>query len=153
MAVEVKCAVYRGDPRVIDKKPELIKSLECRIVKPFDIINPTIIIENDKNVENCNYFVIEKRKYFKAGEKKLGNKMLEIILHEDVLSTWMPKVFIVGAISNASEIVSENMKQNYPLDINTKISRILFANNKFNTVTNNPIVIVQSPQTSINEPT
>ena len=79
--------------------------------------------------------------------------MLEIILHEDVLSTWMPKVFIVGAISNASEIVSENMKQNYPLDINTKISRILFENSKFNTVTNNPIVIVQSPQTSIDETT
>ena len=44
MATEVKCAVYKGDPRVIDKKTTLVKSLECRIVDPLDIVNPTIII-------------------------------------------------------------------------------------------------------------
>ena len=50
--------------------------------------------------------------------------MLKIRLHEDVLSTWLPKVYVVGTISNASEIISENMKQDYPMDVNKRVCRI-----------------------------
>lgn len=151
MATEVKCAVYKGDPRVIDKKTTLVKSLECRIVDPLDIVNPTIIITNDKSVENCNYFVIGFRKYFKVDEFKSSNKMLQIRLHEDVLSTWMPKVYVVGTISNASEIISENMQQNYPMDVNKRVCRIKI-NNAYDQVRGKPIIVVQTPQPIVNKP-
>ena len=151
MATEVKCAVYKGDPRVIDKKTTLVKSLECRIVDPLDVVNPTIIITNDKSVENCNYFVIGFRKYFKVDEFKSSNKMLQIRLHEDVLSTWMPKVYVVGTISNASEIISENMKQNYPMDVNKRVCRIKITN-VYDQVRENPIIVVQSTQPILNKP-
>ena len=151
MATEVKCAVYKGDPRVIDKKTTLVKSLKCRIVDPLDIVNPTIIITNDKSVENCNYFVIGFRKYFKVDEFKTSNKMLQIRLHEDVLSTWMPKIYVVGTISNASEIISENMQQNYPMDVNKRVCRIKI-NNAYDQVRGNPIIVVQTPQPIVNKP-
>ena len=151
MATEVKCAVYKGDPRVIDKKTTLVKSLKCRIVDPLDIVNPTIIITNDKSVENCNHFVIGFRKYFKVDEFKTSNKMLQIRLHEDVLSTWMPKVYVVGTISNASEIISENMQQNYPMDVNKRVCRIKI-NNAYDQVRSNPIIVVQTPQPIVNKP-
>ena len=151
MATEVKCAVYKGDPRVIDKKTTLVKSLKCRIVDPLDIVNPTIIITNDKSVENCNYFVIGFRKYFKVDEFKTSNKMLQIRLHEDVLSTWMPKVYVVGAVSNASEIISENMQQNYPMDVNKRVCRIKI-NNAYDQVRGKPIIVVQTPQPIVNKP-
>ena len=150
MATEVKCAVYKGDPRVIDKKTTLVKSLKCRIVEPFDVVNPTIIITNDKSVENCNYFVIGFRKYFKVDEFKTSNKILQIRLHEDVLSTWMPKVYVVGTISNASEIISENMQQNYPMDVNKRVCRIKI-NNAYDQIRNKPIIVVQTPQPIVNK--
>ena len=150
MATEVKCAIYKGDPRVIDKKTTLVKSLECKIVDPFDIVNPTIIINNDNSVENCNYFVIGFRKYFKLDEFKTSNKMLKIRLHEDVLSTWMPKVYVVGTISNASEIISENMQQNYPMDVNKRVCRIKI-DNAYDQVRSKPIIVVQSTQPILNK--
>ena len=151
MATEVKCAIYKGDPRVIDKKTTLVKSLECRIVDPFNVVDPSIIITNDNSVENCNYFVIGFRKYFKVGEFKTSNKMLKIRLHEDVLSTWMPKVYVVGTISNASEIISENMKQDYPMDVNKRVCRIKI-DNLYDQVRSKPIVVVQTSQPIINKP-
>lgn len=151
MATEVKCAIYKGDPRVIDKKTTLVKSLECKIVDPFDVVNPTIIITNDNSVENCNYFVIGFRKYFKLDEFKTSNKMLKIRLHEDVLSTWLPKVYVVGTISNASEIISENMQQNYPMDVNKRVCRIKI-DNAYDQVRNKPIIVVQTAQPTIKKP-
>ena len=150
MATEVKCAIYKGDPRVIDKKTILVKSLECKIVEPFDVVNPTILITNEKSIENCNYFVIGFRKYFKVDEFKTSNKMLQLRLHEDVLSTWMPKVYVVGAISNASEIISENMLQNYPMDVNKRVCRIKI-NNAFDQVREHPIIVVQTSQPIVNK--
>ena len=151
MATEVKCAIYKGDPRVIDKKTILVKSLKCKIVDPLDIVNPTIIITNDNSVENCNYFVIGFRKYFKLDEFKTSNKMLKIRLHEDVLSTWMPKVYVVGTISNASEIISENMNQNYPMDVNKRVCRIKI-DNAYDQVRSKPIIVVQTSHPIINKP-
>lgn len=151
MATEVKCAIYKGDPRVIDKKTTLVKSLECKIVDPFDVVNPTIIITNDNSVENCNYFVIGFRKYFKLDEFKTSNKMLKIRLHEDVLSTWLPKVYVVGTISNASEIISENMQQNYPMDVNKRVCRIKI-DNAYDQVRSKPIIVVQTAQPTIKKP-
>lgn len=151
MATEVKCAIYKGDPRVIDKKTTLVKSLECRIVDPFNVVDPSIIITNDSSVENCNYFVIGFRKYFKVGEFKTSNKMLKIRLHEDVLSTWMSKVYVVGTISNASEIISENMKQDYPMDVNKRVCRIKI-DNLYDQVRSKPIIVVQTSQPIINKP-
>ena len=151
MATEVKCAVYEGDPRVIDKKTALVKSLECRIVDPLDVVDPTIIITNDNSVENCNYFVIGFRKYFKVDEFKTANKMLRIRLHEDVLSTWLPKVFVVGTISNASEIISENMQQDYPKDVNKRVCRIKMTN-AFDQVRTAPIIVVQTSQPRVDKP-
>ena len=150
MATEVKCAIYKGDPRVIDKKTILVKSLKCKIVDPLDIVNPTIIITNDNSVENCNYFVIGFRKYFKLDEFKTSNKMLKIRLHEDVLSTWLPRVYVVGTISNASEIISENMHQNYPMDVNKRVCRIKI-DNAYDQVRSKPIIVVQTSQPIINK--
>ena len=151
MATEIKCAVYEGDPRVIDKKTTLVKSLERRIVDPLDVVNPTIIIPNDSSVENCNYFAIGFRKYFKVDEFKTANKMLRIRLHEDVLSTWLPKVFVVGTISNASEIISENMQQDYPKDVNKRVCRIKMTN-AFSPVRTAPIIVVQTSQPRVDKP-
>lgn len=151
MATEIKCAIYEGDPRVIDKKTKLIKSLECKIVDPLDVVDPTIIITNDESVEKCNYFVIGFRKYFKVDEFKTPNKMLKIRLHEDILSTWLPKVNVVGTISSASEIISENMLQDYPMDVNKRVCRIKI-NNAFDQVRSKPIIVVQTAQPTINKP-
>ena len=75
---------------------------------------------------------------------KESNRSLRITLHEDVLSTWLPRVYVIGEINNASKIVSENMKQDYDLDVNKKMSRIRISN-AYEEITSNPITIVQSP--------
>lgn len=144
MAVEVKCCIYNDDPRIIDKKPTLVKSLECRFTDPTDMTNPSIFVEHSKEIERCNYFVINFRKYFKVKMIKESNRSLRITLHEDVLSTWLPRVYVIGEINNASKIVSENMKQDYDLDVNRKMSRIRISN-AYEEITSNPITIVQSP--------
>ena len=144
MAVEVKCCIYNGDPRIIDKKPTLVKSLECRFTDPIDMTNPLIFVEYSKEIERCNYFVINFRKYFKVKMIKESNRSLRITLHEDVLSTWLPRVYVIGEINNASKIVSENMIQDYDLDVNRKMSRIRISN-AYEEITSNPITIVQSP--------
>ena len=144
MAVEVKCCIYNNDPRIIDKKPTLVKSIECRFTDPTDMTNPSIFVEYSKEIERCNYFVINFRKYFKVKMIKESNRSLRITLHEDVLSTWLPRVYVIGEINNASKIVSENMKQDYDLDVNRKISRIRISN-AYEEITSNPITIVQSP--------
>ena len=144
MAVEVKCCIYNDDPRIIDKKPTLVKSLECRFTDPTDMTNPSIFVEYSKEIERCNYFVINFRKYFKVKMIKESNRSLRITLHEDVLSTWLSRVYVIGEINNASKIVSENMKQDYDLDVNRKISRIKISND-YGNLTDRPITIVQSP--------
>lgn len=148
MAVNIKCARYDGDPRVIDKNTTLIKTLTCRVYNEAEVVNPLIIVNNDSDVENCNYFTIGFRKYFKVKEYKINNKVLRIQLHEDVLSTWMPRVYVIGNITVASKLISENIPQKFFLDANKKISRISFQND-YGEITSEPIVIVQSPLSSI----
>ena len=148
MAVEVKCCKYNGDPRVIDKKPELIKTLQCRMTEDQDVINPIIYVSNEDDIIDCNYFVIGFRKYFKIKDiRKAGNR-IGIKLHEDVLSTWMPRVNVTGYILRASEIYSRGLKQDYEKLAMRKISRIRI-NNEYGEITSNPAIIVQSPLPSI----
>lgn len=154
MAVEVKCCNYNGDPRVIDKKPQLIKTLECRITDPSEVVNPRILLTYTKEIERCNYFVIGFRKYFKETETKYNSRMIEISLHEDVLSTWMPRVYVIGIISNATEIVSEDVQQDYLLDAHRRISRIIaHGNNDGGDVLSDHVIVVQSPQDFVPQPT
>lgn len=145
MAVQVKCCIYNNDPRIIDKKPNLIKTLECRMTDPTDMVNPSIFIEYSKEVEKCNYFVINFRKYFKVKLVKESNRSLRIYLHEDVLSTWLPRVYVIGEINNASKIISEDVEQKFLLNSNKYISRIL-ANEFVGPPTEEPVTIIQSPQ-------
>lgn len=148
MAVEVKCCKYNGDPRVINKKPELIKTLQCRMTDDQDVINQVIYVNNDGDIIDCNYFVIGFRKYFKVKDiRKAGNR-IGIMLHEDVISTWMPKVNVTGYISRASEIYSPGLNQDYEKLTMRKISRIRI-NNEYSEITSNPAIIVQSPLPSI----
>lgn len=145
MAVQVKCCIYNNDPRIIDKKPNLIKTLECRMTDPTDMVNPSIFIEYSKEVEKCNYFVINFRKYFKVKLVKESNRSLRIYLHEDVLSTWLPRVYVIGEINNASKIISEDVEQKFLLNSNKYISRIL-ANEFVGPPIEEPVTIIQSPQ-------
>lgn len=145
MAVQVKCCIYNNDPRIIDKKPTLIKTLECRITDPTDMVNPSIFIEYSKEIEKCNYFVINFRKYFKVKLVKESNRSLRIYLHEDVLSTWLPRVYVIGEINNASKIISEDVEQKFLLNSNKHISRIL-ANEFVGPPVKEPVTIIQSPQ-------
>lgn len=145
MAVQVKCCIYNNDPRIIDKRPTLIKTLECRITDPMNMVDPIIFLEYSKEVEKCNYFVINFRKYFKVKLMKESNRSLRISLHEDVVSTWLPRVYVVGEIVNASKITSEDVEQKFLLNSNKHISRIL-ANEFIGPVDDEPITIIQSPQ-------
>lgn len=148
MATEIKCAIYNGDLRVVNKKPTLVKSVECRITEPLDVLNPTIVLNEDDDILKCNYFVIGHRKYFKVKFHRTPNKMLKIELNEDVISTWLPLVTIDGHITHASEIISENVDQDYLLDVNRIISRIALSTN-YGTVDSDPAIIAQCPFPSI----
>lgn len=145
MSVEVKCCKYNGDPRVINKKPELIKTLKCRMTDDQDVINQIIYVSNEDDIIDCNYFVIGFRKYFKVKDIRKAGKRIGIMLHEDVLSTWMPKVNVTGYISSASYIRSDDLPQDYPLRVNRKISRLTFTNQYGEITGGHPAVIVQSP--------
>lgn len=152
MGVEVKCCVYNGDPRVIDKKPTLVKSIVCRIPEPTNVVDTELLLTNTEDIERCNYFVIGFRKYFKDREIKTSSKMIRVMLHEDVISTWIPRVYIIGMISNASDIISKNVEQKYLLDSNKLVSRIAIRNGPGD-VTNRHVIVVQSPQGWDNKPT
>lgn len=148
MAVEVKCCKYNGDPRVIDKKPELIKTLQCRMTNDQDVINQIIYVSNEDDIIDCNYFVIGFRKYFKIKDiRKAGNR-IGIMLHEDVLSTWMPKVNVTGYILRASKTRVQGLSQDYEKLTMRKISRIKI-NNEYSEITGMPAIIVQSPLPSV----
>ena len=148
MAVEVKCCKYNGDPRVIDKKPELIKTLQCRMTDDQDVINQIIYVSNENDIIDCNYFVIGFRKYLKIKDiRKAGNR-IGIMLHEDVLSTWMPKVNVTGYISRASTTWVRGLSQDYEKLTIRKISRIRI-NNEYSEITGMPAIIVQSPLPSV----
>lgn len=142
MAVQIKCCKYDGDPRVIDKSPSLIITLEARIPEPFNVTDPELFLDNTTGVEDCNYFVINFRKYFKVSQKKVSNKMIRIKLHEDVISTWLPKVYVTGIIAHASEIVSDNVDQGYLTDVNRIISRVRFTT-EHGPIRDNPLYVVQ----------
>ena len=148
MATEIKCAIYNGDLRVVNKKPTLVKSIECRITEPLDVLKPIILLNEDDDILKCNYFVIGHRKYFKVKLQRTPNKMLRIELNEDVISTWLPLVTIDGHITHASEIISENVEQDYLLDVNRIISRIVISND-YENVTSDPAIIAQCPLPSI----
>lgn len=148
MATEIKCAIYNDDLRVVNKKPTLVKSVVCRITEPLDVLNPVILLNEDNDILKCNYFVIGHRKYFKVKLQRTPNKMLRIELNEDVISTWLPLVTIDGSITNASEIISENADQDYLLDVDRIISRIILGNN-YENVTSEAAIIVQCPFPSI----
>lgn len=148
MAVEVKCCKYNGDPRVINKKPELIKTLQCRMTEDQDVINQVIYVGNEGDIIDCNYFVIGFRKYFKVKDIRRAGNRIGIMLHEDVLSTWMPKVNVTGYISRASEIYSPGLNQDYEKLTMRKISRIRIDNG-YGSITGNPAIIVQSPLPSV----
>lgn len=148
MAVQVRCCIYNGDPRVINKTPTEVISLNCRMTDDFDTIKPVIYISNELGVSDCNYFVIGFRKYFKVKDIRKAGKRIGIMLHEDILSTWMPKVNVKGYISRASEIYSPGLNQDYEKLTRRKISRIKI-NNEYGQITGNPAVIVQSPLPSV----
>lgn len=148
MATEIKCAIYNGDVRVINKKPILIKSEICRITNPLDILNPVIIINADDEILKCNYFVIGHRKYTKIKHVLTSNNILKIHLNEDVISTWIPRVTITGNITHATEIISNNIDQNYLLDVNRIISRIKISND-YENVTGDAAIIAQCPLPTI----
>lgn len=144
MAVEVKCCKYNGDPRVINKKPETLKTIECRIPADMSVVTPHIFMNNDGTTADCNYFVIGFRKYFKVREERVVGNRLKIYLNEDVLSTWLPKVNVTGYISRSSDFKSEEIQQNYTLEARKKVSRIKI-NNNYEAVTSMPAIIIQSP--------
>lgn len=148
MAIEVKCSVYNGDDRVIDKKPTLLKTLSCKITNPQDILNPELLLLYDKVIDKSNYFVIGHRKYFKVKQVRQSANMVKLFLKEDVYSTWIPRCNIKGIINYASVIMSENTKQDYLIDENVNISRIKIGNN-YEEVTSDPILIVQCPLPTI----
>lgn len=151
MGVQIKCCTYDDDPRIINKKPILVKTLICRITDPTDMINPVILINNVDGLEKCNYFVIGFRKYFKVGERKTNSRRLRLFLHEDVLSTWMPRIYVVGIISNASNVISGEIQQNFLLEAKKRVSRVKI-NNSYGELSKDPVVIVQSPQASVQKP-
>lgn len=152
MAVQIKCAKYTGDPRVIDKQPTLVETLECRITDPCDMYEPTVMLTRTDNTKACNYFVIGFRKYFKVKEINSSNNIVTLKLHEDVLSTWMPKVHVKGIINRASETVSMNADQDFFLDECSHVSRIAFTNNYID-LTGQPLIVVQSTAGLTREPT
>lgn len=145
MAVEVKCCIYNGDVRVINKKPTEQKTINCRITEESDVVDPAIYINNEDDVSNCNYFVIGYRKYFKVGQSRVSGNRIRIRLHEDIISTWLPRVDVKGYISNASYIRSNDILQDYQLRVNRKISRLTFTNQYGEISNGHPAVIVQSP--------
>lgn len=151
MAVQVKCAIYDGDPRVIDKQPTLKDTLECRIVDPHNVVDPTLKLTRTDNIKNCNYFVIGFRKYFKTKEVNISNNIVLITLHEDVISTWLPRVHVKGIITTASEYVSENVEQDYLIEVDSHISRIAFSNNYID-LQGQPLIVVQSTAGITREP-
>lgn len=150
MAVEVRCCVYNGDIRVIDKKPIDIKTLECRITEDTDTITPTIYVTYDNDLDKCNYFVIGHKKYFKTSLKRVHNKRCKIQLHEDIISTWIPRVNVTGIIYNSQDTttVMQQMNQRYPTAVNKLVSRIKI-NNAYSEVSSQPAIIVQSPLGSV----
>lgn len=150
MAVEVKCAIYNGDPRVINKSTTLVKSVMCKMTDPTDIMDPVIILNKDNSIVSCNYFVIGHRKYFKVREIRTSNNIIKIVLHQDVLSTWLPRVVIKGMIYNASETVSNDLVQDFVLESYRRISRVKISN-EYEEVTSDPAIIVQSPLPTIME--
>lgn len=148
MAIEVKCCVYLGDPRVIDKKPTLVKSLECKFTESTDNLDPIIFISYDKDIEKCNYFVIGHKKYFKVKLTNERSIRCRIKLHEDVISTWVPRVNIKGLIYNSQNYLLTDVDQGFVTEVKHRISRIKIPNN-YGEVTSNPAIIVQSPLQSV----
>ena len=147
MAIQIKCCKFTGDPRLINKTPTTVANIECRIVNEQDTMNPVIYINNDNIVIHCNYFVIGFRKYFKVKETRVSGNRVKVQLHQDVLSTWMPKINIRGTVSRATRTplsLNEDLYQDYTMEVKKRISRIKI-NNNYGDVTSRPAIIVQSP--------
>lgn len=147
MAVEIKCCKLTEDPRLINKTPITVASIECRIVNEQDTMNPVVYMNNVSDVINCNYFVIGFRKYFKVKETRVSGNRIRLQLHQDVLSTWLPKVNISGLVSKGTRTqgdLNNDLQQDYTMEVKRRISRIAI-NNNYGQVTNRPAIIVQSP--------
>ena len=152
MSTQVKAYQCLMDNRVINKR--MISDpiiLECRITEPFNVMDPEIFVEDVEGISGCNYFTIDRRKYFKSKITKVSNGMVRIKLHEDVLSTWMPYLSIKGKITNASQAASDYIDLDYLCEIPTKISRVAITNG-YEEVLTDPAIIVQSPLPSEDNP-
>lgn len=143
MAVQVKGGLYSGDPRVVDKSVTELVDLQCKITDPFDVMNPILILSKTNDLLKCNYFSIGHRKYFKVREIKTSNKMVKLILSQDVISTWLPRVNVTGTVFNATETVSENINQDYLTDVNMKFSRVRIDNDYGEIQDDEPVIIAR----------
>lgn len=152
MSMQVKGYAYADDPRVVNKRMTSQPIvLECRITDPSDVVNPVLFLTVADGIENCNYFTLGQRKYFKTGQTRMSNNMIKIRLHEDILSTWMPFVHVHGKILNATQNPHLEIDQGYLRDVDTKISRVRISN-AYEEVTNYPAIIIQSPLPAEDKP-
>ena len=153
MAVQVKCAKYTGDPRVIDKKPTLMDTLLCKITDPCDMFEPSILLTRTDKTKECNYFVIGFRKYFKVKEINESNNMVTIKLHEDVLSTWLPRCTVKGILNKISTDHTPYMDQGYPVETRYHLSRLKIINSYADLNNERPLIVVQSSSGREDKPT
>lgn len=119
--MQVKLFKTGSDPRKVNKGLNEIATLDCKIKHPFDIVNPTIII--DGNYLDCNYFYIPslERYYFANPPIALNDKLCEISGHCDVLSSF-------DVLSLTATVERQEFKRNSQI-VDNEI--ILQSNNNF----------------------
>lgn len=119
---------WRGDPKIVYKNVSFDSGHDCKVVDTFDVIGPTLIM--DGLIQDANYAKIYDRNYYIIDRQFINNDRTVLKLTEDVLSTWYDKCTIEGTIIKSSENYNADLKQDLPLQVNTKIRRIMFDDNK-----------------------
>lgn len=91
-------------PNYIDKNISLVQSLTGVLRNPASVTDPVITIERDSPIGfNYAYIPEYRRYYFVTGISMIGDKLLALSLHVDVLMTYKDAIRDMNAIIKRQE--------------------------------------------------
>lgn len=91
-------------PNYVDKNISIVQSLTGVLRNPASVTDPVITIERDSSVGfNYAYIPDYARYYFVTGISMIGDKLLALSLHVDVLMTYKDAIRNMNAIVKRQE--------------------------------------------------
>lgn len=129
---------------VVKKNISYVGEIDCKVTDDISIANPRLLIsEGNLYNKKINYAKLFGRYYFIDSVIKTNNKMVEVTLREDYLSTLFNYVDITGTIVKSAYSYNSDLNQRIPVQVNKQIRRVVFDENKAEI--EGRIIVAQTP--------